>query len=251
MRFRIVPAMVLGLTVLGLAGVASAVTLYDSNGFELPMFTLGSLAGQDGWTASGSGGGMVPMVVGPPDPVLGSQAIRLEIPDVQGASSSLDHEIPAISLAGQIVTVSFDIYREESPWLSNLWWWWWDAGTPTYGLQWDAAVGNPGQTLPHGWNPGASGAVTITGRYANVTMVWDFQQAKAYSWYDGVLIDNGIPISDITALTGWSIYLSHDEATGTGPEVAWIDNFVITAVPEPASLALLALGGLAVIRRRR
>lgn len=236
--------------VLGLASIASADVWYSSNGFEPPTFTPGPLAGQDAWTGGGAGGGIAPMVVTPPDPVIGTQAVRLEVPDIQGANSWMDHAIPAFDVAGTIVTVSYDIYRQENPWLSNLWWWWWDAGTPTYGLQWDAAVGNPGQTLPHGWNPGASAAVTITGRYANVTMVWDFQQGKAYSWYDGNLVDNGIPISDISALTGWTIQLGHDEATGTGPEVCWIDNFSITVVPEPTALALLALGGLALLRRR-
>ena len=227
-----------------------AADLYNSGGFEAPPFGLGVLAGQDGWTGGGGGGGAAPMVVTAPDPVLGQQAVRLEIPDLQGAASVMDHAIPAINPAGQIVTVSFDIYRQNDAWLSNLWWWWWDAGEPTYGLQWDAGVGNPGQTLPHGWNPGAGAAPTIMGRYANVTMVWDFQQMKAFSSYDGVVVDNGIPIANIVALTGWTIQLGHDEATGTGPEVAWIDNFVITAVPEPASLMLLALGGLLLVRRR-
>ena len=250
MKHGVIWILAVGLAAMSLAGSASAVTLYDSNGFESPTFTLGALPGQHGWTGGGGGGGVAPLVVTAPDPVLGQQAVRLEVPDLQGATSVMDHAIPAINLAGQIVTVSFDIYRQQDPWLSNLWWWWWDAGEPTYGLQWDAGVGNPGRTLPNGWNPGAGAAVTVLGRYANVTMVWDFQQSKAYSWYDGVLVDNGIPISNVTTLTGWTISLGHDEATGTGPEVAWIDNFSITAVPEPASLVLLALGGLMVIRRR-
>jgi hypothetical protein len=237
--------------VLGFAGIASADVLYSANGFEPATFAPGLLAGQDGWTTDGTGGGgLEPMVVTAPDPVIGTQAVRLEIPDLQGAASVMNHAIPAIDITGKIVTVSFDIYREDNPWLSNLWWWWFDAGTPTYGLQWDAAVGNPGQTLPNGWNPGAGSVPTVMGRYANVTMVWDFQQSLAYSWYDGNLIDNGIPITDITALTGWTIQLSHDEATGSGPEVAWIDNFSITMVPEPGTLALLALGALGLLRRR-
>ncbi len=33
----------------------------------------------------------------------------------------------------------------------------------------------------------------------------------------------------IDALTGWAIELWHDEATGSGPDVAWIDNFKIEA----------------------
>ncbi len=235
-----------GLGVLLAAGPVLAVTLYDSNGFEAPGIVLGPLAGQDGWTSGGGGGGADPVVVSAPHPVLGQQAVKLEVPDIQGATSSMDHAIPAINLAGQIVTVSYDIYRPAGQYApENLWWWWWDAGEPTYGLQWDL-----GGTLPHGWNPGAGSTPTVFDRYANVTMVWDFQESKAYSWYDGVLVDDGIPIANITTLTGWTIYLGHDAATGTGASIAYIDNFVITAVPEPASLGLLALGGLLLMRRR-
>jgi len=235
--------------VLGLVGSVSAAMLYDSNGFEGPAFAPGALAGQDGWNAGGAGGGAAPAVVTAPDPAMGAQAVRLEVPDVQGAASWMDHAIPAIGLANKIVTVKYDIYRQTDGWPSNVWWWWWDAGQPTYGLQWDA--GGTSSTLPNGWNPGAGSAPTVMDRYANVTMVWDFQQMKAFSWYDGAIVDNGIPISGIGALTGWTIQLAHDEGTGSGPEVAWIDNFSIEVIPEPATMTLLGLGALALIRRRR
>ncbi len=240
------------LAVLGLVGSTAVEAAYDSNGFEGPTFVLGPLAGQDGWTASAANGGVAPMVVTAPDPVIGQQAVRLEVPDVQGANSIMDHAIPAINnVAGWIVTVSYDIYRDApapGKLAQNLWWWWWDTGEPTYGLQWDQAGG---LTLPHGWNPGAGSTATVYGRYANVKMVWDFQQMKAYSWYDGAVVDNGIPITNVTKLTGWSIYLSHDAGDGTGGSVVWIDNFSITAIPEPVSLTLLGLGGLLAVRRRK
>jgi hypothetical protein len=238
------------LAAMSLAGSAWAVTLYDSNGFEPPTFALGALAGQDGWTGSGGGGGAVPLVVTVPSPVIGLQAVCLEVPDLQGATSVMDHVIPALNLAGAVVTVSFDVYRPAPApgnYAQNLWWWWWDAGEPTYGLQWDQGGG---LTLPNGWNPGAGQAATVYGRYANVTMVWDFTQMKAYSWYDGAIVDNGIPIANIARLTGWTISLSHDSATGTGGSLAYIDNFSITVVPEPASWVLLALGGLLLLPHR-
>ncbi|MDW8291359.1 MAG: PEP-CTERM sorting domain-containing protein [Armatimonadota bacterium] len=224
---------------------------YDSGGFERPNFRPGVLNTQDGWVALGGGiSGDTPRVVAAPEPVLGRQAVRLEVGDSQGDLSLMFLPIVDPLAAGYpIVIVSFDIYRVGPQQTQNLWWFWVDNGVPTYGLQWDLS----NQTHPFGWNPGASSVPTIFDRYVNITMKWDFTQMKAYSWYDGVMVDNGIPISGITSLTGWGIMLAHDAATGTGADVAWIDNFSIHVVPEPASLAVLAGGVLALagIRRRR
>jgi hypothetical protein len=54
--------------------------------------------------------------------------------------------------------------------------------------------------------------------------------------------------SDATTLT-----FSVDASFNTNKEVMWFDNLTITgtAVPEPTTTALLGLGGLALILRRR
>lgn len=239
---------------------ASASTLYDSNGFE--NFTVADVTGQDGWTASGSGGGTAPQIVTTPYPVLGTKAVLLQVPDLQGSASVIDHSIPTVIPGDQTIMVTFDIFRQMSypTRAQNLWWWWWDAGEPTYGLQWDSGGSQPFQTLPHGWNPGASSTSTVFYQFATIKMVWDFSSDKAYSWYDGVLIDDGIPINNISSLSGWTINLSHDLPTGTGWDTVLIDNFSITSsvpqptpIPVPAAVLLLGSGliGLVGYGRKR
>jgi hypothetical protein len=250
MRASTVCAVVAAVVLAGVAGSAWAAMIVDSQGFESPPFNIGFLDGQNGFAEIVAGSGSRPLVVIGPDPAAHGQAVRLQIPDLQGSNSGLHVTIPDLISAGYTqVTVSFDIYRETDQWNSNLWWAWVDAGTPTYGLQWDAA-GGTNTTLPFGFAAGAKSTPTIKDKWVNLTQTWDFTTGMATSSYNGVAVDTAFPISGITSLTGWDLYLAHDEATGSGAEVAWIDNFVITAVPEPATLFLLGLGACAAVRRR-
>lgn len=247
MKTRLLLATVVAVTLTVCAAQAQMVW-YDSKGFEAPTFKLGVLNGQDGWVSTQSGTGDFARVVKAPEPVLGGQAVRLEVGDSQGDVSDMKHAIADPLAAGwKIVIVTFDIYRAGPQQVQNLWWWWWDNGEPTYGIQWDLSQA----THPFGWNTGAGSTQTVFDQYATLKMVWDFNQMKAYSWYNGVLVDNGIPITNISSLTGWTIQLSHDAATGSGADVVWIDNFAIHVVPEPASLVALAGGVLALIGIKR
>ena len=78
-----------------------------------------------------------------------------------------------------------------------------------------------------------------------------------YSVLDGNLAANRVHVSGIYTLAdplapGASMWLRfHDwNDNNTTDHLLAIDNVVVTAIPEPASMALLALGGLGLIRRR-
>jgi hypothetical protein len=244
-------AFLCGVAVMTVICPASAAVIVDSQGFESPTFAIDYLNGQNGFVEIVAAEGSRPEVVVGPDPELHGQAVRLQIPDYQGSNSGLSVQMADLINAGYTqVTVSFDIYRQTDRWNSNLWWYWVDNGNPTYGLQWDVA-GGTNTTLPFGFASGAGSTPTIKDRWVNLTQTWNFITNEATSSYNGVAVDTAFPITGITSLTGWVIFLGHDEGNGSGSEVAWIDNFVITAVvPEPVSVVLLLAGGLVGVRHR-
>lgn len=80
---------------------------------------------------------------------------------------------------------------------------------------------------------------------------------SAYWYIDGLLIGS-VDLSTVT-LGGGNLFLGHGDTNGSSSadpndsllNVTIVDNLQVVAIPEPSSLALLGLGGLALLARRR
>jgi hypothetical protein len=224
----------------GLSAAASAEVIYDSNGFE--DFTVGALDGQMGFVGDTAGSGVAPQVVdGSTDQFLGTKSLRLEVPNVIGSQSVVDLPMADYKGVYETVTVSFNVFRQDDGWNSNLWYWL-RGDNATYGLQWDS-----GGALPLGFGPAA--IPLVLDAWEPMTITWNLETGEAEGTYDGVThtLNQGV-----NEAAGFFMYLGRENGDETrGGEVLWLDDFVITGtlIPEPASLVLLALGGLALRRR--
>ena len=169
-------------------------------GFEPPTYVLGALVPQDGWVQQNQVGSGAATVVAAPDPVMGTQSLRLDAPStVLGVSDAIIVSQPQAGGAVNHLVLSFYVYREEGTqylpytkdyapgdypftWSNNLWWY---SGDPwgNGGGQWDIS----NNTWPWAWN---GNIPTVTARYAQVVIYLNFVTHLECSWYDGKLVDS-------------------------------------------------------------
>lgn len=80
---------------------------------------------------------------------------------------------------------------------------------------------------------------------------WTDTQARAAGWVTFHDLDPSATPSDSFLTVMESVYFVEVRVSGNGDLVAGLDNYRLLSVPEPASLGLLALGSLILLRRRR
>jgi hypothetical protein len=232
-------------------------SVYSAQGFEQPAFVPGSAHQQNGLIALASGGGTVPAIVSTPAPAVGQQSLQFTVPNVGGSWSGIDIHFPSPVSAGYTgVTYSFDSYRVNDGWLSNLYFGFQDENTNAYlisGLQWDTAAANTSRVYGFGFASGDTSLhpLVAINRWATTTLSWDFVAKTATVSYDGqVLGTRAYPSANPQSIYA-TVFLLHDEATGLGPETVWIDNVTITAVPEPGAASTLIIFAAVTARRAR
>lgn len=260
------------------SGIASAQVLkFDTHGFEpSDGYTPGLLNGQQGWSVETYGEGSAAIVDGTNDPVEGSQALKLmapssvEDPQIEGQVAQDGVTVVHLTTTESIkwAKVSFDIWREpgtvvidggtlDKSAVNRLYWW--TAAYPSlFGAQWDM----DNLTYPFGFGLDTASTVTITGRFVNLVLLFDFTNKTKSSWYDGAQVDNGIVLDEndqMKDLRDFEIYYEQSQPfkAGTYGYPTYIDNlyveYELASVPEPGSLIALMVGviGLVGLRRSR
>lgn len=246
--------------------------------FEAVPYVPGPLAGQGGWTLLG-GTGTAEVITGDNGPAVGGQQC-VELKNVNG-EIRLRLNLPGdlVALGGPLVTLQYDIknvtnkdsvepgWGQISTFRTRLY----DAQegyAPIGNMHYDGGGGPAHQAWvgleadgdPAGWDPDGSPAWTDTNwhtvawtlDYANrrfVKVTFDGTDYLHPTWFadwNGQGTPGGVADS-----ADWVELRLMADSNPPGNDIWRIDNYVLTAVPEPASLSLLGLGVLAALRRRR
>lgn len=230
-------------------------TLFDSNGFEAPTYTLGNLSGQHGWQKDGTGTAVVQNAV----VQSGSQAVILS-----GTQTTWHWpDLGFTPVAGDVVRVTSGIYRASSA-----------SSTKSFGFFLDAynfsvariaraglgieSDGNPSLWATVGANSTTLQSGLLWDTWYTVTMDLKFASQSYDVYLDGVLKGSDLTLGATFNNLG-DVDLQHSFAAGA-TDVGYFDNYKIELnpgpIPEPAAgsvllLGLAALFGRGFVARRR
>jgi hypothetical protein len=254
-------------------------TLYDSQGFENPPFALGNLNGQQGYTrfdtdSPTADDSTVPMTVQSGVVLGGTQAVQItsttQSPGDGFIFDDASYAIKPISLANIAtsgtpqVTVSWDMRVDDSASRAGVW------GVQVYDTTPGgsggpnsyafAGIGNDANTNQELTKVSAADGNTVVapgpsgtlGDWHNYVLDMNFQQGLYSLTVDGSLYTIGaLNLANTDGNLGEVDFFT----SGRGLDTAYFDNLLVTSgtalVPEPTSMALFGLGGLALLGRRR
>lgn len=216
--------------------LAQAQVLFDTGGFEPATYSIGVLAGQDGWVADNSGASPDPEIIADPTGGGMGQVLQLDPTTDQGGWVGVFHSFGPS--AGPVVVIEWDQYRVDTG--DNFWYadsvafdgWW--------GIEWDQA----GTASPQTFDTGV--ALTLD-QWQHVTFTLDLVAQTAAVDVDGTSMTSPNPMTD-ASIGGIDLEVEPTDVTGDGP--VYLDNLVVTQVPEPTVLVLGAIGLLLTMRRK-
>ena len=254
-------------TFLGAAQSAAAAEVYNSGGFEPPRFTTASpaLAGQDTLGPWLKDAGIATAVVQSATVQSGSQAVRYDRPASAAGDTRYGVLRPLTPTAPlTLLRVSWDmnVTQTNAPNVNF---------GPFFGVEgYDAfnnvpkLVGSLGVDASTGEvliQESGSGAFIVTGdvvpfgQWNHFTLEMNYATRTYQAYVNGTAAGDPEPFVDpgITAFTDAPIStLAAEGGAGlSAPGTAFYDNYTIEIVPEPATVAIIGLASLGMLRRRR
>jgi hypothetical protein len=249
------------------AVVANAQTIYDPQGFEVPLFSLGDMVGQDGWQDSSSLPSSVEIVEST-HPAGGDQMVRATH-NSWGEAAAVVRPMSDTVGAFEKLSIEVDMRIDES-WFAGM-----DEDSNYFtvlAVDFVTATGLISESY---------GAITFGSEHPLFPGEQGYALAKASKFIEfdlddewhriGLALDNGT--GEITGTLDGNVILTANytpgEVTGIlnvvlgsarffgGQDTAYVDfdqlsvTVAPSAVPEPATVAVLGLAGLAMVTRRR
>jgi len=231
------------LLVLAIVSPTIGATIYSE---DFNSLTPGNLAGQDGWaTVSGS----KDIVVEPSTQNWGGVSF-VQAAGINDSGSGYSAAVRSLGTTYNtgVLTVIFDVKdaKEGSIALGN--------GTDWARIEQGALTSTHVMMLGQVWDP--TNRVDSGAGGNRFKLVVDFDNLTIDGWYEGnaANVNNGIftnAFNQNAITAGFSVdQIKITQRHGFG-DVGAVDNITIDYVPEPATIALLSLGGLACLLRKR
>lgn len=225
---------------------AHAGIIYQT-GFESPTFTVGPLAGQDGWNVFSGGGTPNAVTVETAVADSGSQAV--EVNTVLASGQTGPYRYDPTSPSDTIVTMQADVMLTSSSVQTS----WQFAGiTPALQFMGGFNVLSDGtlQIITSGFP--ATAPVIARDVWNEWQVVYNFGSQSFDIFVNDSLVAADEPFLTTSSTFGEGLFDTFNAAGGN--DKGYLDNYSITSVPEPGSLVLLGssmLLLLGVARRSR